>query len=152
MERLQEEVACSEERDRELSGIRAKTECLEAEATHLRSGRDEAHKDAKRLRGERTRLQQDLREVTPRAEEAESIVRVANTRLEEANSDLRREREMAGDLQKKFSEALDAMKAIQEVPKAAEDEVRKLSIACDGAIATQISFISGAYKPRKKFS
>jgi hypothetical protein len=30
------------------------------------------------------------------------------------------------------------MKAIQEVPKAAEDEVRKLSIACDGAIATQV--------------
>lgn len=30
------------------------------------------------------------------------------------------------------------MKATQEVPKAAEDEVCKLSIACDGAIATQV--------------
>lgn len=82
MERLQEEVARLEEIDQELSGIRAKTERLEAEATHLRLGHDEAHKDAKRLRGERAHLQQDPHEVTLQAEEAESTVRVANTRLE----------------------------------------------------------------------
>lgn len=93
--RLWVEMARSEERDRELSGLRARTECLEAEATCLRSGREEARKDAKCLHGERTRLQQDLREVTSRAEETESTLRAANVRLGEANMDLQREREVA---------------------------------------------------------
>lgn len=155
-------MARSEERDRELSGLRARTECLEAEATCLRSGREEARKDAKCLHGERTRLQQDLREVTSRAEETESTLRAANVRLGEANMDLQREREVARgrsssswvfllgsvviydrsmispQILNEFSEVHDAMKATDKAWKAPEDEVRKLSIACDGAIVARV--------------
>lgn len=42
------------------------------------------------------------------------------------------------DLKKKFSEAHDVMKANEEARKATEDEVHKLSLACDYAVAAQV--------------
>jgi chromosome segregation ATPase len=93
---LRVEVACIEEKDHELSNLRAKAESFESEATRLRSGHDEACGNTKCLHGERTQLQQDLSEATSRAEEVESTLRVVNARLEEANSELRRELEVVG--------------------------------------------------------
>jgi hypothetical protein len=40
---------------------------------------------------------------------------------------------LLSDLQKKFSEAHDIVEAVEEAQKATEDEVRKLSLACDDA-------------------
>lgn len=56
VEMLWVEVACIEEKDHELSNLRAMAESFESEATRLRSGHDEACSNTKCLHGERTQL------------------------------------------------------------------------------------------------